>query len=103
MKACANEKPSRFTFEKYPRGGYILWLRENFHQIIKEENGEEKSSWVYDEYTILIPNYINNNFIEQHFDEYINNARKKEASDPIERLAIVEDAIEDILKIISEF
>ena len=98
MKVCANEKPNDYTFEVYPRGGYILWLRENFHQNIDEE----KSSWIYDEYTILIPDYISNDFIEQHFNEYINEARKKEASNPTERLAIVEDAIEDILKILGD-
>ena len=64
MKACANDKPDVFTFEKYPRGGYILWLRENFHKIEKEEP-DSQDSWIYDEYTILIPQYLTNNFIEQ--------------------------------------
>ena len=107
MKACASEKPNKFTFEEYPRGGYILWLRENFYEVIKElepdsNEDETSTSWVYDEYTILMPEYLSNNFIEQHFNEYISSARKEEASDPIERLATVEDAVEDILDIIAD-
>lgn len=101
MKACANDKPDVFTFEKYPRGGYILWLRENFHKIEKEEP-DSQDSWVYDEYTILIPQYLTNNFIEQHFEEYLENARREEASNPIDRLSSAEDAIQDILEVLAE-
>lgn len=101
MKACASEKPNKFTFEEYPRGGYILWLRENFHEV-KKEDEETPASWIYDEYTVLMPTALSNEFIEQHFDEYIDNARKEEASNPIERLGTVEDAVQDILDILAE-
>ena len=101
MKACANNKPDVFTFEEYPRGGYILWLRENFYKIKKEEP-EAQDSWVYDEYTILIPQYLTHNFIEQHFNEYLESARRKEASNPKDRLSSVEDAVQDILEILAE-
>ena len=101
MKACANDKPNAFTFEKYPRGGYILWLRENFHKIEKEEP-EAQDSWVYDEYTILTPQYLTNNFIEQHFNKYLESARREEASNLKDRLSSVEDAVQDILEILAE-
>jgi hypothetical protein len=101
MKACANNKPEAFTFEKYPRGGYILWLRENFHQIESNEK-DTPSSWIYDEYTILTPQYLTNSFIQQHFNEYLENARKEEASNPVERLNSAEDAIQDILEILAD-
>lgn len=101
MKACANNKPEAFTFEEYPRGGYILWLRENFHKIEKEEP-EAQDSWVYNEYTILTPQYLTNNFIEQHFNEYLESARREEASNPKDRLSSVEDAVQDILEILAE-
>ena len=101
MKSMSNIKPNKFTFERYPRGGYILWLRENFHEITEtDEQGEEHTSWMYDEYTILISTYLSDNFIDQHFNEYITEARKKEASDTENRISVIEDAIADLAEII---
>lgn len=101
MKSHSDIKQPKFTFERYPRGGYILWLRENFHKIEKEEP-EAQDSWIYDEYTILTPQYLTNNFIEQHFNEYLESARREEASNPKDRLSSVEDAVQDILEILAE-
>ena len=100
MKSTSNIKPDEFTFERYPRGGYILWLRENFHEIEETIEDETVTSWVYDEYTILMKEYLSNSFIEQHFDEYLTEARKKEASDTENRISAVEDAVAEIAEII---
>lgn len=100
MKVHSDTKPDKFTFEEYPCGGYILWLRENFHEIEKEEQSS-LSGWIYDEYTILIPENLSVDFIEQNFEKYLNEARVREASDPLDRLSIVEDAIKDIFDILA--
>lgn len=100
MKACANEKPSKFTFERYPRGGYILWLRENFHEFEDEIEGEIFNGWIYDEYTVLIPFSLSDEFIEEHFEEYLAEARKKEAMDTDKRISAAEDAIADLAELI---
>ena len=98
MKAESMIKPNKFTFERYPRGGYILWLREKFDKkIIEDEFGNEQTSWVYDEYTLLMPNELSDSFIEQHFEEYLTEARNKEAMEPNRRIAAAEKAI-DVLK-----
>ena len=96
MKSTSTIKQPDFTFERYPRGGYILWLRENFHEVTIE--GE--SSWVYDEYTLLMPNELSDSFIEQHFSEYITEARQKEANDADNRLTAIEAAIIDLAEIV---
>ena len=101
MKSTSNIKPNDYTFERYPRGGYILWLRENFREVTStDEQDEAVTSWVYDEYTILIPTYLSNSFIEQHFNEYLTEARKKEASDNENRISAVEDAVYELAQLI---
>ena len=91
MKSTSTIKQPDFTFERYPRGGYILWLRENFHEVTTEDEfGNEQTNWVYDEYTLLMPNELSDSFIEQHFDEYITEARQKEANDADRRLTAIE-------------
>lgn len=101
MKSTSTIKQPDFTFERYPRGGYILWLRENFHEVTTEdEQGEPVTSWVYDEYTLLMPNELSDSFIEQHFNEYITEARQKEANGADKRLTAIESAIIDLAEIV---
>ena len=101
MKSTSTIKQPDFTFERYPRGGYILWLRENFHEVTTEdEQGEPVTNWVYDEYTILMSLPLTNDFIEQHFSEYITEARQKEANDADKRLTAIESAIIDLAEIV---
>ncbi len=96
MKSTSTIKQPDFTFEIYPRGGYILWLRENFHEVETEDG----TSWVYDEYAILMSEPLSESFIEQHFNEYITEARQKEANDADKRLTAIESAIIDLAKIV---
>lgn len=101
MKSTSITKPPKFLFERYPRGGYILWLRENFRESTEtDESGETHTAWTYDEYTILMQEPLTDSFIEAHFDEYISEARKKEASDTDTRLAATEDAIAELATLI---
>lgn len=101
MKSTSNIKPNDYTFERYPLGGYILWLRENFHEVTTEDEfGNEQTNWVYDEYTILMPSPLSDSFIEQHFSEYITEARQKEANDADRRLSAIESAIIDLAEIV---
>lgn len=104
MKHTSNTKPSKFTFEHYPRGGYILWLREipeNPQEVVEpNEQGEIHTMWIYNEYTMFIPNPISNEFIEQHFDEYLREAKRKEATETDKRLSSLEGAVADILRLI---
>lgn len=101
MKEESTIKPNKFTFERHPHGGYILWLRENFDKkIIEDEFGNEQTSWVYDEYTILMSEPLSDSFIEQHFNEYITEARQKEANDADRRLSAIEAAIFDLAEIV---
>ena len=103
MKSMSNTKPNKFTFERYPLGGYILWLRENFREVTEtDEMGEPHTSWVYDEYTILMPSPLTDGFIEQHFDEYLAEARAQEASNIEDRLTAAESAITDIAEMLGE-
>lgn len=100
MKSTSTIKQPDFTFERYPRGGYILWLRENFHEVTTEdEQGEPVTNWVYDEYTLLMSEPLSDNFIEQHFSEYITEARQKEANNADRRLTAIESAIIDLAEI----
>lgn len=102
MKSTSTTKPSKFTFERYPRGGYILWLRDNFSEITEtDEYGETQTSWIYDEYTMLVPSSLSDTFIERHFDEYISEAKKQEANKLETRICTVEDAIADIADLLS--
>ena len=96
MRATSTIKQPDFTFERYPRGGYILWLRENFH----ETETEDGTFWTYDEYKVLMSEPLSDSFIEQHFDEYITEARQKEANDAGRRLTTIEAAIFDLAKIV---
>ena len=101
MKSTSTIKQPDFTFERYPRGGYILWLRENFREITKpDEMGEPHTSWVYDEYTMLIPSPLTDEFIEQHFDEYLAEAKRNEAMKTNKRLTSLEGAVNDLAKLI---
>lgn len=101
MKSTSTIKQPDFTFERYPRGGYILWLRENFHEVTTEDEQDEPvTNWVYDEYTILMSEPLSNEFIEQHFNEYITEARQKEANDADRRLTAIEAAIIDLAEIV---
>ena len=93
MRATSTIKQPDFTFERYPRGGFILWLRENFH----ETETEDGTFWTYDEYKVLMSEPLSDSFIEQHFNEYITEARDKEAMEPNRRIAAAEKAI-DVLK-----
>ena len=103
MKSTSGIKPNKYTFERYPLGGYILWLRENFHEVTTEdEQGEPVTSWVYDEYTMLVPMPLTDDFIEQHFNEFISEARAKEASNIDDRLTAAEAAITDIAEMLGE-
>lgn len=101
MKSTSNIKPNHYTFERYPLGGYILWLRENFREITEpDEMGEPRAAWVYDEYTLLIPSALSNDFIEQHFDDYLAEAKRTEAMKPDKRLTSLEGAVNDLAKLI---
>lgn len=100
MKSISDVKPTKYHFERYPRGGYILWLRENFHEFSEEIGGETVHGWVYDEYTILIPFSLSDEFIAAHFEEYLAEARKKEAMETDKRLTAAEDAIADLAEIV---
>ena len=82
-------------------GGYILWLRENFHEVTEtDEQGEPHSSWIYDEYTMLVPTPLTNDFIEQHFDEYLTEAKRAEAIKTDKRLTLLEGAVNDLANLI---
>lgn len=101
MKSTSDIKQPKFAFERYPLGGYILWLRENFREITEpDEMGEPHTSWVYDEYTMLIPQTLSDDFIEQHFDEYIAEAKRDEAMKTNKRLTSLEGAVSDLAKLI---
>lgn len=101
MKSTSTIKQPDFTFERYPRGGYILWLRENFHEVeTEDEQGEPVTNWVYNEYTLLMSEPLSDSFIEQHFDEYITEARQKEANGADRRLTAIEAAVFDLAKIV---
>ena len=100
MKSTSTIKPHKYAFERYPRGGYILWLRENFHEFEDEIEGEIFNGWIYDEYTILIPFSLSDEFIEEHFEEYLAEARKKEAMGTDKRISAAEDAIADLAELI---
>lgn len=100
MKSTSTIKPHKYAFERYPRGGYILWLRENFHEFEDKIEGEIFNGWIYDEYTILIPFSLSDEFIEEHFEEYLAEARKKEAMDTDKRISAAEDAIADLAELI---
>ena len=104
MKSTSDIKPNHCTFEHYPLGGYILWLRENFREITEpdEKMSEPHTSWVYDEYTMLVPTPLTDEFIEEHFDEYVSEARAKEASNIDDRLTAAEAAITDIAEMLGE-
>ena len=96
MRATSTIKQPDFTFERYPRGGYILWLRENFHEM----ETEDETFWTYDEYKVLMSEPLSDSFIEQHFNEYITEARQKEANGADKRLTAIEAAIIDLAKIV---
>ena len=96
MRATSTIKQPDFTFERYPRGGFILWLRENFH----ETETEDGTFWTYDEYKVLMSEPLSDSFIEQHFNEYITEARQKEANGADKRLTAIEAAIFDLAKIV---
>lgn len=101
MKSMSDIKPNEYTLERYPLGDYILWLRENFREITDtDEHGEPHTSWVYDEYTMLIPSPLTDDFIEQHFDEYIAEAKRNEAMKTDKRLTSLEGAVNDLAKLI---
>lgn len=103
MKSTSDTKQPKFTFERYPLGGYILWLRENFRKITEpDEQGEPHTMWAYDEYTILMPSPLTDGFIEHHFEEYLTEARAKEASNIDNRLTAAESAITDIAEMLGE-
>ena len=96
MRATSTIKQPDFTFERYPRGGFILWLRENFHEM----ETEDETFWTYDEYKVLMSEPLSDSFIEQHFNEYITEARQKEANSADRRLTAIESAIIDLAKIV---
>lgn len=101
MKSTSNTKPSNFTFERYPRGGYILWLRENFSEITETNEYEEtQNSWTYDEYTMLVQNPMSDEFIEQHFDEFLSEIKRKEALKVDARILSLESAVNELARII---
>ena len=66
----------------------------------EDEHGEPVTSWVYDEYTVLIPFSLSDEFIEEHFEEYLAEARQKEANNAEKRMTAVEDAVADLADII---
>lgn len=100
MKSTSTIKPAEFTFERNPRGGFILWLRENFHEVNYEIDGTIFHGWIYDEYKMKTDCSLSDSFIEQHFDEYLSEARKKEAMDISKRISAAEDAIADLAELI---
>ena len=101
MKSTSDIKPNYYTFERYPIGGYLLWLRENFREITEPDAmGEPCTSWVYDEYTMLVPTPLTDEFIEQHFNEYIAEAKRAEAMKTDKRLTSLEGAVNDLAKLI---
>lgn len=100
MKSTSTIKPAKFAFERYPRGGYILWLRENFHEVDHEIDGTIFHDWIYDEYKMKTDCRLSDSFIEQHFDEYLSEVRRKEAMDISKRVAAAEDAIADLAELI---
>ena len=101
MKSTSDIKQPEYMFERYPLGGYILWLRENFREITEpDEMGEPHTSWVYDEYTMLILSPLTDEFIEQHFDEYLAEAKRNEAMKADKRLTSLEGAVNDLAKLI---
>lgn len=103
MKSHSDIKQPDFTFECYPLGGYILWLRENFREVEvpePDEMGESHTVWAYDEYTILMPTPLTNDFIEQHFDEYLAEAKRTEAMKTDKRLSTLEGAVNDLADLI---
>ena len=100
MKSTSTIKPAKFAFEKNPRGGFVLWLRENRHEVDYEIDGFPFHGWIYDEYKMKTGLHLSEAFIEQHFDEYLSEARKKEAMDISNRITAVEDAIADLAELI---
>lgn len=100
MKSTSTIKPAKFTFERNPRGGFVLWLRENFHEVEYEIDSATFRGWIYDEYKMKTDCRLSDSFIEQHFDEYLSEARKKEAMDISKRVTAAEDAIADLAELI---
>lgn len=101
MKSTSDIKQPKFTFQRYPRGGYILWLRENFREIAEpDEQDKPHTSWVYDEYTMLMPSPLTDDFINQHFDEYLAEAKRTGAMKTDKRLTSLEGAVNDLAKLI---
>lgn len=101
MKSTSNTKQPKYTFEGYPLGGYILWMRENFHEVTEpDEMGEPHTSWVYDEYTMLIPQALSDDFIEKHFEDYLAEAKRAEAMKTDMRLSSLESAVNDLASLI---
>ena len=100
MKSTSTTKPTEFTFERNPRGGFVLWLRENFRPVDYEIDGTIFHGWIYDEYKMKTDCRLSDSFIEQHFDEYLSEARKKEAMDITNRITAAEDAIADLAELI---
>ena len=101
MKSTSTIKQPDFTFEYYPLGGYILWLRENFREVTEpDEMGEPNTLWVYDEYTMLIPSHLTDEFIEQHFNEYLAEAKRDEAMKTDKRLTSLEYAVNDLASLL---
>lgn len=101
MKSTSDIKPNYYNFERYPLGGYILWLRENFREITEPDDmGAPRTSWVYDEYTMLIPSPLTDEFIELHFNEYLAEAKHDEAMKTDKRLSTLESAVNDLASLI---
>lgn len=101
MKSISDNKPNYYTFERYSLGGYILWLRENFREVTEPgEMGEPHTSWVYDEYTMLIPQALSDDFIEKHFEDYLAEAKRAEAMKTDMRLSSLESAVNDLASLI---
>ena len=101
MKSSSDIKQPKYTFEGYPLGGYILWLRENFREITEpDEMGNPHTSWVYDEYTMRAPTSLPDEFIEQHFSDYLAEAKRAEAMKTDKRLTSLEGAVNDLAKLI---
>ena len=100
MKSTSTTKLAKFSFERNPRGGFVLRLRENFHKVDYEIDGTIFHGWIYDEYKMKTDCRLSDSFIEQHFDEYLSEARKKEAMDISKRITAAEDAIADLAELI---
>lgn len=101
MKSISDNKPNYYTFERYSLGGYILWLRENFREVTEpDEMGKPHTSWVYDEYTMLIPQALSDDFIEKHFEDYLAEAKRAEAMKTDMRLSSLESAVNDLASLI---